>query len=217
MQYNFIAVEGNIGAGKTSLAKKLHEDLGGDLVCEKFDLPELTEFYAVQRNARKNETQRHDTLMLELTFMVERHDQLQSLTTASRSEGPIIADYFIEKCLVFGRATLTQPEFALYSRLFRIVQTGLPRPDILLFLQADAPDLQHRIRLRKRPNEQSIETTYLEGIQAGYKAHRESWRDIPVLIIDTAEMNFVANDSDYRKILNALSIRHEPGATTSVR
>lgn len=206
MHYNFIAIEGNIGAGKTTLATRLAKELNGRLVLEQFaDNPFLPKFYA--------EPARY-AFPLELSFLAERFHQLKGLLSSQDLFTDLtVSDYFIDKSLIFARATLSEDEFMLYSKLFYIMQASLPRPDLLVYLYVDIPRLMENIRKRGRSYEQNVQADYLEKIQSGYIAHLKTLRDVPILIVDTTDLDFVGNADHYNKIISLFRTRYNQGIT----
>ena len=206
MHYNFIAIEGNIGAGKTTLATRLAKELNGRLVLEQFaDNPFLPKFYA--------EPARY-AFPLELSFLAERFHQLKELLSSQDLFSDVtISDYFIDKSLIFARATLSEDEFMLYSKLFYIMQASLPRPDLLVYLYVDIPRLMENIRKRGRSYEQNVQADYLGKIQSGYIAHLKTLREVPIVIVDTTDLDFVGNADHYNKIISVFRTRYNQGIT----
>lgn len=206
MEYNFIAIEGNIGAGKTTLANMLAKHLNGRLVFEQFaDNPFLPKFY--------EEPSRY-AFPLELSFLAERYHQLKDLLPSQDLFTDLtISDYFIDKSLIFARATLGEDEFMLYSRLFYIMQASLPRPDLLVYLYVDIPRLMANIRKRGRSYEQNVKAEYLEKIQSGYIEHLKKLQDMRIVIIDTTELDFVGDENHYNKIISVFRTRYNQGIT----
>jgi deoxyadenosine/deoxycytidine kinase len=194
MTYNYIAIEGTIGAGKTSLATKISDDYNGKLILEQFDdNPFLPKFY---KEADKY------AFPLELSFLAERYQQLTSqLHSQDLFKNFTISDYFITKSLIFAQKTLPNDLFGLYNRLFQIINASLPTPDLLVYLYLRVDRLQENIRLRGRSYEQSIANDYLEGIQHGYFEFIKQQENMRILILDTNEIDFVKNHSDYQKIM----------------
>lgn len=206
MKYDFIAIEGNIGAGKTTLATMLAEHVNGRLILEQFaDNPFLPKFYA--------EPEKH-AFPLELSFLAERYHQLKELLAAKDIFRPItISDYFIDKSLIFARATLGEDEFTLYSKLFQIIQASLPRPDLLVYLYVDIERAQGNIKKRGREYEQKIPLDYLERIQAGYLEHFKRMQDVRIVIVDSTDLDFVANRGDFDKIISIFNSGYKQGIT----
>ncbi len=193
MNYNFIAIEGTIGAGKTSLATMLAARHQTRLVLEQFeDNDFLPKFY---RNPEKY------AFPLELSFLASRFQQMKSEMHMSHCFKPVtISDYFINKSLIFARKTLADDEYALYSRLFSIINLSLPKPDLLVYLYLSIDRLKSNIKLRGRPYEQDIETQYLEKIQQGYFEYIRQQSDMRILIIDANELDFVAFPEHFEQL-----------------
>ncbi|HAH59604.1 MAG TPA: deoxynucleoside kinase [Bacteroidales bacterium] len=193
MNYNFITIEGTIGAGKTSLATMLAARHQTRLVLEQFeDNDFLPKFY---RNPEKY------AFPLELSFLASRFQQMKSEMALSDLFKPVtISDYFINKSLIFARKTLADDEYALYSRLFSIINLSLPKPDLLVYLYLSIDRLKSNIKLRGRPYEQDIETQYLEKIQQGYFEYIRQQSDMRILIIDANELDFVAFPEHFEQL-----------------
>jgi deoxyadenosine/deoxycytidine kinase len=173
MKYKFIAVEGNIGAGKTTLAQLLAEKLNAQLVFEEFaHNPLLPAFYV--------DPETH-AFRLELSFLADRCEQLRKLS--GQNEKVIISDYIIDKSLVFARNNLKEGEYALFERIFHQAISGLPVPDLLIYINSPLNKLQQNILHRGRPYEQMIAGEYLTRIEELYKAYLETLT-IPVLNVN---------------------------------
>jgi len=197
MKYNFISIEGNIGAGKTSLATKIANQFNASLILEQFeDNSFLPKFY-------KNPEQY--AFPLELSFLAERYQQLKNhLTKQDLFKNFTIADYFINKSLIFAQKNLQMDEFILYSKLFYIINAALPKPDLLVYLYVDINRLKNNIQQRGRLYEQDIAPSYLEKIQAGYLDYIKHQQDMRILIIDSNRLDFVKNEDDYRLLVDAI-------------
>ncbi|MDY0343882.1 MAG: deoxynucleoside kinase [Lentimicrobium sp.] len=193
MNYNFIAIEGTIGAGKTSLATRLAARHQTRLILEQFeDNDFLPKFY---RNPEKY------AFPLELSFLASRFQQMKSEMALSDLFKPVtISDYFINKSLIFARKTLADDEYALYSRLFSIINLSLPKPDLLVYLYLNIDRLKNNIKLRGRPYEQDIEARYLEKIQQGYFEYIRQQSDMRILIVDANEIDFVAFPQHFERL-----------------
>ncbi len=199
----YLVVEGNIGAGKTTLAKMLAADYNAKIVLEQFaDNPFLPKFY--------NDPQRY-SFPLELSFLAERYKQLNSeLRAGSLFQPTLIADYFFMKSLIFAQNTLAQDEFNLYRQIFEIIYNSIPKPDLYVFLHLPVPLLLKNIRKRGRDYEQTITAEYLEKIQEGYFEFFKQHPDYTFLVIDTSNIDFVENESDYQKIKTAIFDEQHP-------
>lgn len=204
LKYNFITIEGNIGAGKTTLATRLSEEFNARLILERFeDNSFLPKFY---------EQPDIYAFPLEMSFLADRYQQLKDkLAIPELFSSFVIADYFIDKSLIFAKNNLKADEFNLYSRLFQIISTFLPRPDLLIYLYLDIPKLQKNIGKRGRIYERLIQDDYLEKIQAGYLNHFRTLSGLRILIIDTNKVDFVENEEHYQKFKRVISLEYSPG------
>jgi deoxyguanosine kinase len=204
LRYKYICVEGNIGAGKTTLASKLADDFNGKLILEQFeDNPFLPKFY--------KEPSKY-AFQLELSFLASRYQQVKDqLATMDLFKSFIVSDYFINKSLIFARKTLQDDEFSLFHRLFNIIISTVPKPELLIYLYVDVKRLQQNIRHRGRSYEQAIEDSYLEKIQAGYLDYLRQLPDTRILLLDTNTLDFVGNEADYIRLLEVINTRYEPG------
>jgi deoxyguanosine kinase len=202
--YNYIAIEGNIGAGKTTLATRLSRQFNTRLILEQFeDNSFLPKFY---------EDQARYAFPLELSFLADRFQQLKTQVAVQDMFHPItIADYFILKSLIFAKKTLNAEEFNLYSRLFSIIENALPKPDLLVYLYVDISRLQKNIRMRGRVYEQKIEDDYLLKIQEGYLNYIKQQNDLRVLLIDTNQIDFVAHPKDFDKLAEIITQEYPLG------
>jgi deoxyguanosine kinase len=204
--YNFIAIEGNIGAGKTSLATRISQQFNAKLILEQFeDNAFLPKFY---ENPSKY------AFPLELSFLASRYQQLKDqLPAQDLFKSFTVADYFIHKSFIFAGKNLDTDEFSLYSRLFKIIEASLPKPDLLVYLYLSVDHLKENIQKRGRPYEQNIDFEYLEKIQSGYLEFLKQQINMHTLIIDTNNLDFVGRDEDYQRLLNLIGKEYEPGIT----
>jgi len=195
MKYNYIAIEGNIGSGKTSLAKMIAKDFDARLILERFeDNSFLPKFY---KDPEKY------AFPLEMSFLADRYQQVKNdVTNHDLFMSFTIADYFIDKSLIFARKTLKKEELRLYSRLFNIIISKLPRPDLIIFLDATIEQVKQNIQKRGREYEKEISGSYLEKIQNGYLDYFRTSSKSTILILDTHNLDFVNKEDDYRKILS---------------
>jgi deoxyadenosine/deoxycytidine kinase len=204
MRYNFIAIEGNIGAGKTSLATMIAKDYNAKLILEQFeDNSFLPKFY--------KEPDKY-AFPLEMSFLASRFQQLKDqLSSQDLFKSFTISDYYIVKSLIFARKTLASDEFNLYTRFFNIIHQQLPRPELLVYLYVNTPNLQRNIRDRGRPYELDMQDEYLDKIQEGYFEFIRQQTDLRILVIDTNELDFVKNPADYQRILNVVQQEYPIG------
>jgi deoxyguanosine kinase len=203
MNYNFITIEGNIGAGKTTLAHLLSKHYNARLILEKFDdNPFLPKFY---QDPSKYAFQ------LELFFMAERYKQLKELLQQRDMFHTLtISDYLFTKCLLFAKVTLSEDEFRLYQRLFDITHQQLIQPDLLIYLHAPVAKLQANIKKRKRTYEQKIPDEYLFSIQETYTNYIKQ-HNIKTLIIDASNADFLGNEKHLKVVIDALDKEYEEG------
>lgn len=200
MMYPFIAIEGNIGAGKTSLTKLLAQEIPSKLILEQFeDNSFLPKFY---KDPEKY------SFPLELSFLAERFQQLKSETTQNKLfEQQLFSDYFIYKCLIFAQENLPKEEFKLYQQFFNIVISNIRIPDLLVFLYVDIEALMENIKKRGRDYEKDIKPDYLSNIQKGYISFLEQFSKIEktrILLLDVTNMDFVANKSHFQKVKDSI-------------
>ena len=202
--YQFIAIEGNIGAGKTSLARKIAKIHNAKLILEQFeDNSFLPKFYKDQERY---------AFPLELSFLAERYQQLKdSLGVRDLFKNFTVSDYFINKSLIFSRKTLMQDEFKLYSKLFEIMNQSIVKPELLVYLYADVEHLQENIKNRGREYEQEIKDNYLEQIQESYFDFIKHQTNMRILIINTNDLDFVNNSDDFDLISSIIFKEYEVG------
>ncbi|MEP7252559.1 MAG: deoxynucleoside kinase [Ginsengibacter sp.] len=196
MKYNFITIEGNIGAGKTTLAHLLSKHLNARLILEEFaDNPFLPKFY---------ENQQQYAFPLELFFMAERYKQLKDLLqTKDMFQNVTISDYLFTKCLLFAKVNLPEEEFLLYQKLFDIINPQLVQPDLLIYLHAPVTKLKENITRRNRSYEQAIAPEYLFSLQETYTQYIKQ-HNIKTLFIDTSEADFLGNEKHLNAVIDAL-------------
>ena len=207
MEYNFIAIEGTVGAGKTTLATRIANDYNGKLVLEEFEAdknPFLPKFY---KDPDKYSFQ------VEMTFLALRFQQLKDkLANLDLFHDFIISDYYVAKSLIFSRNNLQEDEYDLFARFFNIIFSNMPKPELLVYLYSDVERLQYNIRKRGRSYEQEIPNDYLENIQKGYLDFiRQEQNNMRILMLDTNKLDFVANEKDYQMIMEAINQPYEIG------
>jgi deoxyguanosine kinase len=203
MNYHFITIEGNIGAGKTTLAHLLARHYNSRLVLEQFaDNPFLPKFY---------ENPKQYAFPLELFFMAERYKQLKELIhTKDLFQQVTISDYLFTKCLLFAKVNLPEEEFRLYQKLFDIIHQQIVQPDLLIYLHAPVNKLQANIRKRQRAYEQGIADEYLFNLQQTYTNYIKQ-HNIKTLFIDASNADFLSNEKHLRVIVDALEKDYEIG------
>jgi deoxyadenosine/deoxycytidine kinase len=203
MKYQFVTIEGNIGAGKTTLAQLLSRHYKARLILEEFaDNPFLPKFY---------EKPDQYAFPVELFFMAERFKQLKELLQQQDLFQQItISDYLFTKCLLFAKVTLPEDEYRLYQRLFEIIHQQLVQPDFLVYLHAPVEKLQANIKKRNRSYEQNISDDYLQQIQDTY-THYLRQQSSRTLFVDVTEADFLNNDSHLQSLIEAMDKEYEPG------
>ncbi|MCB0704854.1 MAG: deoxynucleoside kinase [Saprospiraceae bacterium] len=204
IQHRFIAIEGNIGAGKTTFSKMLSRDFSCELVLEQFtDNPFLPYFY---------EHPERYAFPVELFFMTERHKQLQEhFGQPSLFGRTTISDYFFVKTLLFARNNLNEEEFRLFQRLFNVLNNQFPNPDLLVYLYRPVDDLLKNIRRRGRAYELDIKPDYLESIQKAYLSYFRNLSKTPVLILDISGISFWEDSLAYKKMVQVIQKSYPPG------
>ena len=203
MKYNFITIEGNIGAGKTTLAHLLSKHFNARLILEEFaDNPFLPKFY---------ENKQQYAFPLELFFMAERYKQLKELLqTKDLFHNITISDYLFTKCLLFAKVNLAEEEFLLYQKLFDIINPQLIQPDLLIYLHSPISKLKDNIKKRNRLYEQSIESDYLFSLQETYTQYIKQ-HNIKTLFIDASNADFLGNEKHLQAVLDALDKEYDNG------
>ncbi len=196
-KYNYIAIEGNIGAGKTSLATKISNDFNAKLILERFaDNPFLPKFY--------EEPNRY-AFTLEMSFLADRYQQIsEDLSQLDLFKDFMVSDYDVFKSLIFSKITLQEDEFNLYRKLFYLMYKDITKPNLYVYLYQNTEQLKQNIKKRGRDYEQNIANEYLEKINAGYLDFLKTQSDVKVKIIDISNRDFLANRKDYLWVLNAI-------------
>jgi len=204
MKYNYIAIEGCIGAGKTTLSEMLAADFNAELILERFaDNPFLAKFY-------KDPT--HYAFPLEMTFLTDRYQQLKNLLSKRDIfTDLVIADYFIDKCAIFSKNNLQQDEYNLFLKIYDIISGFLPKPDILIYLYKSPDNLLKNIEKRGRDYEKEIQAAYLESIQENYLTFFKQRAQFPILIVEANTLDFVNRVEDYEKIKSLFQQEYEIG------
>jgi len=203
MKHNFITVEGNIGAGKTTLTHLLAKHFNARIILEEFaDNPFLSKFY---------DNPKHYAFPVELFFMAERYKQLKEMVhTKDLFQTVTISDYLFTKCLLFAKVNLPEEEFRLYQKLFDIIHQQLVFPDILIYLHAPVFKLQENIKKRNREYEQQIPDEYLFNLQETYTNYIKQ-HNIKTIFIDATNADFLGNEKHLEVVLNALDKDIEQG------
>ncbi|GAC1440849.1 MAG: hypothetical protein NVSMB63_07850 [Sediminibacterium sp.] len=203
MKHHFITVEGNIGAGKTTLAHLLAKHFNARLILEEFaDNPFLAKFY---------DNPQQYAFPLELFFMAERYKQLKDMMhTKDLFQSVTVSDYLFTKCLLFAKVNLPEEEFRLYQKLFDIIHQQLVFPDILVYLHAPVQKLQRNIKKRNRAYEQAIPDEYLFNIQETYTSYIKQ-HNIKTIFIDASNADFLGNEKHLQVVLDALDKDYDDG------
>ncbi len=203
MHYRFVAIEGNIGVGKTTLATMLAKECNARLLLEKFENnPFLPKFY--------KDPEKH-AFPLELFFMAERYHQLKQQKEQDLFQPITIADYFFMKSQLFAQNNLQKDEQQLFNSLFEIMLSSLPNPNLLVYLYADIEHLQQNIKKRGRSFEREITDKYLQNIQDRYLDYLRKQRHFPVLLLNVSNVNFMEDREIYEVILGLLDSTYELG------
>lgn len=197
---NYIAVEGNIGAGKTSFSTMVSQDFNAKLILERFkDNPFLPKFY---------EDQERYAFSLEMSFLADRYQQLSDdLAQYDLFKDFVISDYDVFKSLIFAKITLEEDEYSLYQKLFHLMYKELVKPDLYIYLYQNTERLLQNIKKRGREYEQNIQPEYLMNINKSYLSFIKSQTNMKVQIIDISEMDFVNNRADYLKLLKEIELK----------
>lgn len=201
--YRYIVIEGTIGAGKTTLAHMIASECNGTLILEQFEENAfLPKFY---KDPDKY------AFPLELSFLASRYQQLKESLKPDLFSSVTVADYFIDKCLIFSRKTLQQDEFTLFRKLFHIIISQLPQPELLIYLYKKPEQLKKNIIERGREYEQNISIDYLSAIQESYMVYFKENVLPRVVIIDTTNIDFVKSSEDYSKLRQIVCMSFEKG------
>ena len=204
MSNKYICIEGNIGSGKTSLAKSLSQRLEGKLVLEEFEEnPFLQKFYI--------DPTRY-AFQLELSFLAERFQQIQiEIPNRDLFQEFMFSDYMIEKCLIFSKNNLDDQSIQLYRKLYDIILKSTPKPDLIIYLHKDTEQLLSNIEKRARPYEQDIKTKYLEDIYHNYVTYFKQQNQYPILFVDTNEIDFIKDPNQIDSFIDLINKSFEIG------
>lgn len=197
MEFNYLVIEGNIGAGKTTLARQIASECNARLILEQFDQnPFLPKFY---------EDPDRYAFPVELAFLADRYQQLKNqIANRDLFQEKTVADYYFVKSLIFSKNTLKDDEYNLYRRIFEIIQQQLPIPDMYVYLHVEVDNLLRNIKKRGRSYENRISRNYLETIQKGYFDFIKQRNDLTVIVLDVNDLDFVNNPDHYNRITHAL-------------
>lgn len=194
--HRFIVVEGPIGVGKTSLARRLARSFGSELILEQADEnPFLERFYKNPRAA---------ALQTQLFFLFQRTRQLEDIRQHDLFDTVRVADYLLDKDRLFAQLTLDEEEYSLYEQIYQRLAIDTPVPDLLIYLQAPVDVLLERIGRRGIRYEQHIERGYLEKLQEAYAKFFHEYVASPLLIVNAAQADFVGNERDYEQLFEQI-------------
>lgn len=209
IKYNYVVIEGNIGAGKTTLARRIAEQFNAQLILEHFaDNPFLPKFY--------DDPEKY-SFPLELSFLASRYKQLkEELVPQDLFKSFSVADYYFMKSLVFAASTLSGDEYNLYRQIFYIIYGSLPKPDIYVYLHLKPERLLENIERRARNYEKSITKEYLQKIQDSYFSFFKQNPENKYLILDVNQIDFVANNSHYSKVIDTIFFDDYPSGLNKV-
>ncbi len=204
MIYNFVAIEGNIGAGKTTLATLLAKEFGGRIILEQFrENPFLDKFY--------EEPEKY-AFQLEMSFLLERFRQLNEILSEPNIFNKFtVSDYIFKKSLLFAKINLSKDEFALYRNFFDVIYKKLPKPDIIFYLHADAQHLMQNIKKRGRPYEQGITKHYLNKIERTYFEYFKQIEDQKIVVVNVNNLDWVRDVFVFKKLLKLFDQSYKEG------
>lgn len=205
LPFRYLVIEGNIGAGKTSLAHLLAQRFNGDLLLEEFaENTFLPQFYIDPDRF---------AFPLEMSFMAERYGQLKEIFETRDNARTVISDFLFNKSLLFARVNLKQDEFRLFENFFNLIQQFIPKPDLLVYLKKDVILLKKNIDKRGREFEKEIKGEYLKNINESYDQFIDSNDDVNKLVINSNDIDFVLNEKDFEiivdKILSKASVKQK--------
>jgi deoxyadenosine/deoxycytidine kinase len=205
LDYRYLVIEGNIGAGKTSLATMLANETGSRLILEEFsDNPFLARFY---------EDPGRYAFQLELSFLAERYQQIKTEMGHPDLFGQsVISDYFLAKSFIFSKHNLKDDEMILFEKLFSIILLQVPKPELYVYLHVPVDKLLENIELRGRSYEKNIRPEYLKEVQEGYFGFFKSQTELKIVVIDTSHLDFVNKKSDFQELKKViLEGKYSPG------
>ena len=193
---DYLAVEGVIGVGKTSFARMLAEELGAEVMAEEvFENPFLVDFY---KNKKRY------ALQCQLNFLISRYQQQQQLVKRDLFAQKIISDYLFAKDAIFASVNLSEPELLLYEKIAAVLSSEIPRPDLVIYLQASTPTLLERIRKRDLGFEKPIDFDYLELLNKAYDYFFFNYIDTPLLVVKTDNIDFVNNPEHFTDLVSQI-------------
>jgi len=195
-EMSYIAVDGPIGAGKTTLAKMLAEDMGANLCLEPAEKnPFLAEFY---KDRKKN------AFKTQIFFLLNRYQQHLELRQQDLFSQTLVCDYTFAKDLIFAKVNLSEDELMLYNTIFNLLRERLPKPDLVIYMKADSSVLLQRIKKRGVDYERPITQEYLEQLTESYNKHFLTYDETPLLVVDTSQQNYIDHPDDFENIRRAI-------------
>ncbi|MFT7589810.1 MAG: deoxyguanosine kinase [Limisphaerales bacterium] len=205
MKYNLVTVEGNIGAGKTTLAKMLSRDFNGKLILEEFeDNPFLPRFF---------EDFNQSAFATELYFMAARYQQLQhEMQEPELFHDRVVMDYLFTKSLLYAKVNLAEQEFELFQKLFQIINPRLPEPELIIYVHSDVDRIVRNIHQRGRDFEQGVDPEYLGKIQETYFNYFKQNPHLRSVVLDCSQADFVNEPDHYSQILDIVNQDFAPGS-----
>jgi len=192
----YIAIEGPIRVGKSTLGKIIAEELHAQRVAEPEDTPFLRAFYDGEPGA---------AFQAQFAFLVQRYEQLRALQLGANSQKTVVADYIFEKDKLFACLNLSDPELEIYNRYYDLFRQQVPTPDLVIFLQATPEVLKKRLRKKNAPGEASISDDYLEEVAKAYEHFFFHYTASDLLIVNTSEIDFVDRSEDLQELLRKVS------------
>ena len=191
-EIKYIAVEGVIGAGKTSLAKKIKEKLNARLILEQFDMnPFLEKFYSDRKRY---------AFQTQMFFLINRFKQQEELNQEELFTDYLVSDYLFEKDRIFAYMNLNNEELNLYESIYPLLARNLRKPDLVVFLQSSTERLMYNIKNRNRKIERSISKSYIEELSEAYNHFFFRYNSTPLLIVNSTEIDFVNSDEDFDEL-----------------
>jgi deoxyguanosine kinase len=192
IELRYIAIEGVIGAGKTSLAQKLSTKLGSNLILEQFEENPFLEKFYTDRNRFAFQTQ--------MFFLINRYKQQQQLNQQELFSKYIVSDYIFEKDKIFAYLNLSGEELKLYESIFPLLERDIPKPDLVIFLQSSTDRLMNNIKLRGRKFERNLTRAYLSELSEAYNNFFFKYNNTPLLIVNTSEIDFINTEEDFDEL-----------------
>lgn len=195
-EIKYIAIEGVIGAGKTSLARKLRERLNSEIIFEQFEAnPFLEKFYSDRRRY---------AFQTQMFFLINRFTQQQQLNQENLFSDYLICDYIFEKDKIFAYLNLTGEELKLYETIFPLLSRNLRKPDLVVFLQSSVDRLMYNIKKRNRKIERNLTTNYIEELSEAYTQFFFRYNTTPLLIVNSTEIDFVKSENDFGELFKQI-------------